>query len=157
MAKEIERKFLVDSNKWNKTGNQIKMQQAYLLIENDKVIRVRIANTKAFLTIKGNLEGITRDEFEYEIPLDDARSLLSMRVGATVSKTRYVETINGKVWETDVFEGENQGLIVAEIELNDENEQFIKPDWATDEVSTDVRYYNFNLSQNPFSGWKKSN
>ena len=96
MAKEIERKFLVDNNKWNKTGNQFKMQQAYLLIENDKVIRVRIANNKAFLTIKGNLQGITRDEFEYEIPLDDARSLLLMRVGAVVSKTRYIETINGK-------------------------------------------------------------
>ena len=157
MAKEIERKFLVDMNKWNKTGNKIKIQQAYLLIENDKVVRVRIANNKAFLTIKGNLQGITRDEFEYEIPLADAKSMLSMRIGAVVSKTRYVETINGKIWEIDVFEGENLGLIVAEIELKDENEPFRKPDWVADEVSTDVRYYNFNLSRTPFSGWNKSN
>ena len=155
MAKEIERKFLVDANKWGKTGTPVKIEQAYLVTEPDKVIRVRIKGEHAFLTIKGNLNGITRDEFEYEIPVHDALQLMEMRTGALVSKTRFVEIIDNKTWETDVFEGENQGLIVAEIELENENEAFNPPPWTTLEVSTDVRYYNFNLSKNPFSKWNK--
>jgi adenylate cyclase len=155
MAKEIERKFLVDTNKWKKTGTPVKIEQAYLLTEPDKVIRVRIKGVHAFLTIKGNLNGITRDEFEYEIPVPDAHQLMAMRTGAIVSKTRFVEIIDNKIWETDVFEGENQGLIVAEIELENENEAFNPPLWTTLEVSTDIRYYNFNLSKNPFSKWNK--
>lgn len=155
MAKEIERKFLVDANKWEKTGTPVKIKQAYLLTEPNKVIRVRIKGEHAFLTIKGNLKGITRDEFEYEIPVQDALQLMEMRTGAVVSKTRFVEKIDNKTWETDVFEGENQGLIVAEIELDDENETFNPPTWTTLEVSTDVRYYNFYLSKNPFSKWNK--
>jgi len=154
MAKEIERKFLVDMQKWNKSGKAIKMQQAYLVVEGDKVIRVRIADHQAFLTIKGNLKGITRDEFEYEIPVGDAIALMELRVGEIVSKTRFVETIKGKIWETDVFEGENSGLVVAEIELESEDEIFEKPSWALTEVSTDSRYYNFNLSRNPYSLWQ---
>lgn len=154
MAKEIERKFLVDLKKWKKSGKAIKMQQAYLVVEGDKVVRVRIADDQAFLTIKGNLKGITRDEFEYEIPVSDARSLMDLRVGAIVSKTRYVETIHGNIWETDVFEGENNGLVVAEIELDSEDETFEKPIWALSEVSTDSKYYNFNLSRNPYSRWQ---
>lgn len=154
MAKEIERKFLVDAVKWNRSGKPIHMEQAYLMAEDDKVIRVRIAGAKAYLTIKGNLEGITRDEFEYEIPVNDARQLMNLSVGATVVKTRYVAEINQKIWEVDVFEGDNSGLIVAEIELENENEPFEKPDWLLDEVSTDIRYYNFNLSKNPYSKWQ---
>ena len=154
MAKEIERKFLVDESKWDRGGKVLKMEQAYLMIEGDKVIRVRISNDKAFLTIKGNLSGITRDEFEYEIPVDDAHQLMSLRIGATVSKNRYVSEYEGKIWEVDVFEGENSGLIVAEIELENETELFAKPSWALDEVSTDERYFNFNLSKHPYSQWQ---
>lgn len=154
MAKEIERKFLVDLAKWKRYGETVKMEQVYLSIENNKVVRVRIANQKAFLTIKGNLEGITRDEFEYEIPLDDAKQMMKMRVGYPIRKTRYIEEIGGKIWEVDVFEDENKGLVVAEIELNSEDETFEKPIWALNEVSTDERYFNFNLCHTPFSKWQ---
>lgn len=154
MAKEIERKFLVDLKKWDKNGIAIKMEQGYLAIEDKKVVRVRVAGNHSYLTIKGNLKGITRDEFEYEIPLNDAKQMLEMCIGNTIQKTRYVEEINGKVWEVDVFEGLNIGLVVAEIELYSEDEVFLKPDWILDEVSSDVRYYNFNLSQKPFSKWQ---
>lgn len=154
MAKEIERKFLVDTNLWDRSGKQVKMKQAYLTIEGDKVIRVRVANDKAFLTIKGNLSGITRDEFEYQIPVEDALVMLEMKTGSVVAKTRYISEFEGKIWEVDVFEGDNFGLIIAEIELESENEQFEKPQWALDEVSTDVKYYNFNLATNPYSNWQ---
>lgn len=154
MAKEIERKFLIDTEKWNKKGKPVKMEQAYLMIDGHKVVRVRIAGEQAFLTIKGNLSGITRDEFEYEIPVDDAVQMMNLRTGAIVEKTRYIYEFRGKTWEIDVFEGENSGLIVAEIELENENESFEKPEWLLDEVSTDDRYYNFSLSKNPFSKWQ---
>lgn len=153
MAKEIERKFLVDKNIWNNVGKPFEMIQAYLMIEGDKVIRVRIKEDKAYITIKGNLQGITRDEFEYEIPVDDAKKIMQMRIGAIIAKTRYISEIGGKIWEVDVFKGENEGLIVAEIELESEDEEFKRPEWILDEVSTDVRYYNFNLTKNPFSRW----
>jgi adenylate cyclase len=154
MAKEIERKYLIDIEKWEKGGIELKMKQAYLMIEGDKVVRVRISNEKALLTIKGNLSGITRDEFEYEIPVEDANQLMKMSIGNVVSKTRYLQKYAGKLWEIDVFEGDNFGLIVAEIELENETESFDIPIWAKEEVSTDSRYYNFNLSRNPFSNWQ---
>lgn len=153
MAKEIERKFLVDVDKWNKTGVAVKMQQGYLSVQDKKTVRVRIAGNHAYLTIKGNLNGITRDEFEYEIPVRDASQLMTMCIGNTVEKTRYVEEFEGKVWEVDVFEGANIGLVVAEIELESEIEVFVKPHWVLNEVSTDGRYFNFNLSQMPYSKW----
>lgn len=154
MAKEIERKFLIDVKDWNFEGIPIKMKQAYLSVDPGKVIRVRVAGNRAMLTIKGNLHGISRDEFEYEIPFDDAVQLIELREGAVVEKTRYLLDLNGKTWEIDVFEGENAGLVVAEIELESEMEEFEKPGWIEDEVSTDSRYYNFSLSKNPFSKWQ---
>lgn len=154
MAKEIERKFLVDQKKWNNAGKPVKMKQAYLMIDGHKVVRVRIAGEKAYLTIKGNLSGITRDEFEYEIPVADALQMMNLRIGAIVEKTRYIYEFDGKKWEIDLFEGENSGLIVAEIELENETDAFSKPAWILEEVSTDDRYFNFNLSRNPFSKWQ---
>ncbi|MGF7138747.1 CYTH domain-containing protein [Roseimarinus sediminis] len=154
MAKEIERKFLIDVKDWNFEGTPVKMKQAYLSVDPGKVIRVRMAGNRAMLTIKGNLHGISRDEFEYEIPFDDVVQLMELREGAVVEKTRYLLDLNGKTWEIDVFEGENAGLVVAEIELESEMEAFEKPGWIGDEVSTDVRYYNFSLSKNPFSKWQ---
>lgn len=153
MAKEIERKFLVDTNLWKREGVIIPMQQAYLAYHNGNVVRVRIAADNAFLTIKGNLKGITRDEFEYQVPIDDALQMMKMAKGFSIVKKRYIEYVGGKKWEIDVFEKENEGLIVAEIELNSETESFEKPLWILDEVSNDTRYYNFNLAQNPFSNW----
>lgn len=154
MAKEIERKFLIDINRWDGSGTPIEMVQAYLVIQPDKIVRVRIANDKAYLTIKGNLQGITRDEFEYEIPVDDAREMLKMCLYTPVEKTRYVSTIEGKTWEIDIFHGKNEGLFVAEIELDSEEEEVALPDWILTEVSTDERYYNFMLSINPYSTWQ---
>lgn len=155
MAKEIERKYIVNKNKWPKTGKQVKIKQAYLLTAPNIVVRVRINDNSAFLTIKGKPQGISRDEFEYEIPINDAIQLMEMRTGAIVSKTRYIEYIDNKKWEIDVFDDENQGLIIAEIELENENETFKLPPWITHEVSTDKRYFNFNLSTNPYTKWNK--
>ncbi len=154
MAKEIERKFLIDAEKWAKQGNPVEMCQGYLAISGDKIIRVRIAGSKAYITIKGNLQGISRDEFEYEIPVDDARQLMNLCEGNPVEKTRYNYLFAGKMWEIDLFHGANNGLIVAEIELNSEDEPFEKPSWIGEEVSTESKYYNFNLSQNPFTNWQ---
>lgn len=154
MAKEIERKFLVDAEGWGKQGNPVEMCQAYLTIDSKKIIRVRIAADKAFITIKGNQEGITRDEFEYEVPVADAFQMMKMCEGNTVEKTRYNYNFAGKLWEIDVFHGANNGLIVAEIELESEDEPFEKPHWIREEVSTEVKYYNFWLSKNPFSQWQ---
>ena len=154
MAKEIERKFLIDAEKWAKQGNPVEMCQGYLAINGDKIIRVRIAGNNAFITIKGNLQGISRDEFEYEIPVDDARQLMNLCEGNPVEKTRYNYLFAGKMWEIDLFHGANNGLIVAEIELNSEDEPFEKPSWIGEEVSTESKYYNFNLSQNPFTNWQ---
>ncbi|HKK81773.1 MAG TPA: CYTH domain-containing protein [Prolixibacteraceae bacterium] len=154
MAKEIERKFLVDLKSWKKEGHCIPMQQAYLSVNNGKVVRVRIAGENAFLTVKANLSGITRDEFEYSIPLDDARQMMKMGEGYPIIKKRYIEKTGDKTWEVDVFEQENQGLVVAEIELTHENEAFEKPEWLYEEVSDDPRYFNFNLSRNPYTKWQ---
>ena len=154
MAKEIERKFLVNSKLWNREGAIVPMQQAYIAYNNGNVVRVRIAGQNAFLTIKGNLQGITRDEFEYQVPVEDARQMMSMAQGFSVIKKRHIQYIGDKKWEIDVFEKENEGLIVAEIELNSEDESFEKPEWILDEVSDDPRYFNYNLAQNPFSKWQ---
>jgi adenylate cyclase len=125
-----------------------------LVILPDKVIRIRIAGLKAFLTIKGNSQGITRDEFEYSIPVDDANELLKMCGGLQVIKTRYIQYIHGKKWEIDVFHDKNEGLIIAEIELESENETIELPEWIIFEVSDDERYFNFNLALKPFSVWQ---
>jgi adenylate cyclase len=154
MAKEIERKFLIDVEKWGRKGTPVEMIQAYLVILPDKIIRVRIAGEGAWLTIKGNTQGITRDEFEYSIPVDDANDLLKMCEDYRVEKTRYVQKIDGKKWEIDVFHGKNEGLIVAELELDSEDDVIVLPEWIICEVSTDEKYYNFNLAIAPFSTWQ---
>jgi adenylate cyclase len=154
MAKEIERKFLIDVEKWERKGTPVEMIQAYLVILPDKIVRVRIAGKRAWLTIKGNTQGITRDEFEYSIPVDDANDLLKMCEDYRVEKTRYIQKIDGKKWEIDIFHGKNEGLIVAEIELDSESEVIDIPNWVSREVSMDEKYFNFNLATNPFSTWE---
>lgn len=153
MAKEIERKFLVNTNIWKPDGVAKKMKQAYLTIQSNKVIRVRTSNENAFLTIKGQLNGISRDEYEYEIPFTDALEMFGLCDGKPVEKTRWIMEIEDKTWEIDVFEGENEGLVVAEIELQNESEKFYKPEWLMEEVSTDTCYYNFYLSKHPYKTW----
>ena len=152
MFLEIERKFLVSGF----VGEGLrckKMKQAYLA-KDGATVRVRIADDKAFLTIKGKTEGISRAEFEYEIPVEDANAMMELAIYPPVIKTRYYAEVDGKTWEVDGFEGENEGLVMAEIELSSENEEFTKPEWAVEEVTGDKRYYNAYLARNPYKSWQ---
>ena len=150
---EIERKFLVNSAKWSRMGEGTKMVQGYLSTDVERTIRVRIAGKKAFLTIKGKPVGIKRVEMEYEIPVSDAKVLLKMCKNSPVEKTRYLEKRGDVVWEIDEFAGVNRGLLLAEVELKDENQQVDLPNWIEREVSNDSRYFNSYLTQYPFSTW----
>ena len=153
MAIEIERKFLVDVTKLPKLNGGTRILQGYLLARSPS-IRVRIAGSKAFLTIKGKPHNhISRNEFEYEIPRIDGLELLKECKELIITKTRYEVMHEDHLWEIDVFENENKGLIVAEIELDDEHEEFIMPPWVTSEISHDIRYTNASLSQLPYSQW----
>lgn len=156
MAIEIEHKFAVDTAKWQRPQNGCKMVQGYLCNDNC-TIRVRIADDKAFLTIKSHSSGISREEYEYGIPVEDARNLLKMSLWPPVEKTRYIAIFHGKRWEIDVFEGTNAGLVMAEIELSSEDETFDLPPWAGDKLSGDKRYSNSYLSQHPYGTWGKEN
>ena len=153
MGLEIERKFLVDSTKWTPTGQGITLVQAYLSLDPHPTVRIRIAGEKAYITIKGRSESISRPEFEYEIPVQDARELQNMAISNPVEKIRYKILHEGFLWEVDVFSGKNEGLIMAEIELESEDQEFPRPDWILEEVSPDGRYYNSFLSGCPFTEW----
>jgi CYTH domain-containing protein len=154
MAKEIERKFLVKDS-WQPQSAGIKIAQGYLSTVPERTVRVRIKGEKGYLTIKGKNVGVSRAEYEYEIPRQDAEEMLQMAEQPILVKTRYLEQQGEFTWEVDVFAGENQGLVVAEIELPAENAEFSRPAWLGQEVSGDVRYYNANLIKFPFSLWKK--
>lgn len=146
--KEIERKFLVNDRIHAALANHEPktIRQGYILdAEDGRTVRVRTKGIKGFLTIKGASEGISRSEFEYEIPYEDALALLDGFCPLTLEKDRYAITVGGKVWDVDVFHGKLAGLIVAEIELEDERERFELPEWAEKEVSDDARYYNVQL------------
>jgi adenylate cyclase len=155
MGVEIERKFLVDHKKWAQllkpAGTHYR--QGYLLNDDLRTIRVRVTDQQGFITLKGATSGITRKEFEYNIPLEDGIAILDSFAVSEVEKIRYRVEFAGKIWEVDEFSGDSEGLIMAEIELKDEVEEFEKPDWVTGEVSDDARYYNSNLSTNPYKNW----
>ncbi|NOR74772.1 MAG: CYTH domain-containing protein [Draconibacterium sp.] len=151
---EIERKFLVDRSKWNPKDIGKKMKQGYLSVVPERTVRIRIADEEAFLTIKGKSVGIKRTEFEYKIPLKEATELMKMCLDYPIEKTRYYEKRDNVIWEIDIFEDENRGLILAEVELKTETQHINLPDWIEKEVSEDYRYFNSWLSQNPFSKWK---
>jgi CYTH domain-containing protein len=154
MPKEIERKFLVVSDEYKSSPRKY-YKQGYLSVEPDKTVRVRVVGDKGFLTVKGRNNGISRAEYEYEIPAADANDMLDNLVKTgVIEKWRYVCVVDGKKWEVDEFLGDNAGLVVAEIELQSEDEPFTKPAWAGDEVSGDERYYNSSLSQNPYKNWR---
>lgn len=156
MGREIERKYLVDKNKWQeieKPTGQL-YRQGYLLTEPDKTIRVRQTANKGYLTIKGLSIGATRPEYEYEIPFDEAKELLDRFSISELSKIRYKIPFDDKVWEVDEFLGENAGLIVAEIELGSEDESFSIPEWIEAEVTGQEKYYNSNLTIEPYKNWK---
>ena len=153
MAFEIERKFLVDTDKWAPADQGTKFVQAYLGLNPSPTVRIRIAGEKAFLTIKGRTETISHPEFEYEVPLEDGMELLKLAISEPVEKTRYKIWYEGFLWEVDIFLGKNQGLVMAEIELESVDQEFPRPDWLLKEVSGDERYYNSYLSIYPFQEW----
>jgi CYTH domain-containing protein len=158
MGVEIERKYLVQSMDWIKqAGDGTRLVQGYLATTDKTAIRVRIAGSQAWLTLKSAKSGIRRLEFEYSLPVADAEQMLDQLCqGQVIHKTRYRLPVDGHVWEIDVFHGANEGLVLAEIELESEKESFILPDWLGQEVSGDKRYYNAYLSQTPFKSWPES-
>ena len=153
MPLEIERKFLVDSRKWKQPVEGTRLVQAYLSIEPNPTVRIRIAGEKAFLTIKGRTKNISRPEFEYAIPVDEAMEMMKLAISNPVEKIRYKIMDEGFLWEVDVFSGRNKGLVIAELELESEDQLFPRPDWLLTEVSGDRRYYNSYLSEHPFQEW----
>ena len=153
---EIERKFLVTSEEFkSEATTKHEIAQGYLNSNPDRTVRIRIKGESGFITIKGksNETGTTRFEWETEISLLEAKPLLLLCEKGVIHKTRYEITVGKHVFEVDEFHGDNEGLIIAEIELSNENEHFKKPDWLGKEVTNDIRYYNAYLSQNPYKSW----
>ena len=157
MPREIERKFLVTNDAWRDSAAPgTRYRQAYLASNPSCSIRVRVTGDRAWLNLKSATLGVSRSEFEYEIPAADGLEILErLSDGTVVEKTRYRIRHGGHEWEVDVFEGDNAGLVVAEIELASEDEPFDKPSWAGAEVSHDPRYYNVRLAQHPFKHWSR--
>jgi len=154
MAEEIERKFLLCGEDWRGLAPGMAYVQGYLAGNGACSVRVRIAENSATLSIKGATTGASRSEFEYGIPLEDARQMLATLVrDPLIEKTRYTVEHKGFCWEIDEFHGRNQGLIVAEIELAHADQFFEKPAWIGEEVTGDLRYYNVNLARVPYSEW----
>lgn len=155
MATEIERKFIPGTNNWRDGTTGVRYRQGYLSTDSERTVRVRTAGDKAFLTIKGKTVGASRAEYEYAIPRDDADAMLDQLCHRPIiEKVRYKISHGGLIWEVDEFEGENAGLVIAEVELNSEDQAVEIPDWAGQEVTGDPRYYNANLISNPYSNWK---
>lgn len=155
MGVEIERKFLVLGDAWRALGTPTLLRQGYLSLEPERTVRVRIEGDSGTLTIKGKSRGATRGEWEYPIPVQEAAELLdTLCQQPLVEKVRHRIAAGPHTWEVDEFLGANAGLVVAEIELSSEEEQFDKPDWIGQEVSHDKRYFNSNLIRHPYSAWK---
>lgn len=155
MIIEIEHKYLVKHELWKQIvpDKSVPIKQAYLSKDPEKTIRIRVAGEQGFITIKGKTVGAGRPEYEYEIPLEEASDLIGKFCNNLIEKTRHYVLYENKTWEVDVFEGLNTGLIVAEIELNSEDEQYEKPHWIDRDVTTDRKYANSNLVVNPYSNW----
>ncbi len=157
MAQEIERKFLVISDNFKKTAfKKMRIKQGFLSSVPERTVRIRIKEDNAYITIKGlsNKSGTTRYEWEKEISVEDAEDLIQVCEPGIINKNRYLIKSGEHTFEVDEFYDENEGLTIAEIELSDENEDFEKPDWLGKEVTGDIRYYNSQLSKNPFKNWK---
>ncbi|MDA3907850.1 MAG: CYTH domain-containing protein [Sulfurimonas sp.] len=155
MALEIERKFLIDTDKLGKLENGYDIKQGYIQTKDETVIRVRVKGNGAFVTIKGGNIGATRLEYEYAIPVEDANEMLEKFCTKPILyKTRYLILHKKHTWEIDIFHKENDGLIVAEVELDSEDENVELPEWIVKEVTDEARYYNSNLLEHPYSEWK---
>lgn len=157
MKLEIERKFLLKNDTWkNKASHGILYKQAYLISNPERSVRIRRAGDRAFITIKGTTTtGGSKPEYEYEIPVSDTDVLFTLCQEGSIEKTRYEVSIGKHIWEIDVFGGLNEGLVVAEIELDSVDEKFEIPEWVGEEVTEDKRYINSRLIENPFTTWKK--
>lgn len=154
MAKEIERKFLIDISGIESMDSGTQIKQGYISTTDNTAVRVRVSGEVAYLTLKGENKGATRSEFEYEIPIKDANEIIEeLCTGPIIDKTRYLVVHGAHTWEVDVFHGDNDGLIVAEVELESESEVVDLPSWVVSEVTGDVKYYNTSLLDNPFSQW----
>ncbi|WP_299872959.1 CYTH domain-containing protein [uncultured Cocleimonas sp.] len=154
MAKEIERKFLIDLGLIGDLPDGKLISQGFIGTNDKTVVRTRIIGDKAFLTLKGEVIGFTRSEFEYQIPIDDATNIIKeLCSGGVVDKTRY-EIIHEKhTWEIDIFHGQNEGLVVAEVEVQSESESVSLPKWIVKEVTGESKYFNVSLLNNPYSQW----
>ena len=159
MAKEVERKFTVKSDQWKvAASHHCRYTQGYLAGNERSSVRIRIAGDKANINIKSATLGIERLEYEYDVKLDDAREMLDLLCEKPIiDKTRYFVPFGGKTWEVDLFHGDNDGLVVAEIELEHSDETFELPEWADQDVSHDPRYYNVSLVTHPYKDWQDKN
>lgn len=154
MAVEIERKFLVVGTDYRNLGTPLFCKQGYISSGPDGIVRIRIIDDRGFLTVKGAAKGLSRSEFEYEIPLEDANIMLNELCGKLlIEKKRYTVKINNLIWDIDEFEGLNKGLIIAEVNLDVPEQKITLPPWVGKEVSDDPRYFNVNLVLNPFCKW----
>lgn len=154
MGVEIERKFLVRGEEWKSLGEGVLLRQGYLSSQPERIVRVRIEGDRAVMTIKGRSVGASRGEWEYPLPMQDAQVFLDQLCERPIiEKHRYRIVHEGMTWEVDEFMGENAGLVVAEIELESEEQGFEKPEWVGEEVTQDARYFNSNLLRHPYSRW----
>ena len=155
MTVEIERRFLIENDKWHQYADEpLLLKQAYLSVEKERTVRVRIVGQRAWLTLKGYISELSRSEFEYEIPLADAEKMMKTMCPFKMEKWRYLVRWGSSLFEIDVFLGDNAPLVVAEIELPDENADFDRPDWLGREITSDGMFTNAYLSKHPFSTWK---
>ena len=155
MAVEIERRFRVNGDAWRGLAEGVRYRQGYLSVEKERTVRVRVVGDQAWLTLKGQISDISRHEFEYTIPVAEAQTIMDAMCPMVVDKLRYRIEMGGFVWEVDEFFGENEGLVVAEVELGSEDEAFERPDFLGKEVTGDRRYYNSSLRIRPYSQWEK--
>ena len=155
MGYEIERKFLVSGDTWRSdVKKHFSIRQAHLAKTDKASIRIRIIDEdSATMTVKSAKPELVREEYIYPVPLDEARRLIDLRSVSLIEKTRYLVPVGSDVWEIDVFHGENDGLVIGEIELTDASQSFMYPDWIGEEVTGNPRYYNYELSLNPFERW----
>ena len=156
MGREIERKFLVCGEFIHLATSVTRISQGYIAKSDQLTLRVRTRDDKGYFTIKGRSDkaGLSRNEWEWEIPIEEARELLQYSNG-TIEKSRYLVPYKGHTFEVDCFYGQNEGLVMAEVELSNEDEEFARPDWLGEEVTGDRRYYNSQLLKNPFTKWKE--
>jgi len=153
---EIERRFLIDKSNFKLPTLKKSIKQGYLFSDSNQALRVRMIENEYFLTYKYKQSGINRYEFEYLVSEEDGEKLLSLSDNFIIMKERYYKKIDKHLWEIDIFHGENEGLIIAEVELENENENLVIPHWIKEEISNDDKYFNFNLSKNPYQNWKSN-